>query len=135
MNVQSIADLIGRILIGLLFLLAGISKLTGLEGTSGYIASVGLPMPGLLALGAGLLETVAGATLIVGFQTRWSALALAVFTLIASFFFHAYWSMPAEAQFMQKLMFNKNLAIIGGLLVIFALGAGSLSLDARRAKA
>jgi putative oxidoreductase len=128
--------LIGRILLALMFVLAGFGKLFGgLQGTAGYIASVGLPMPMVLAVGAGVLELVAGLLLVIGWQARWAALALALFTLVASFIFHAYWSLPAEQQMMQQLMFMKNLAITGGLLFVFAFGAGSLSLDARRAAA
>jgi putative oxidoreductase len=132
MNAQGLPLLVARILLAFMFVLSGFSKLTGLEGTAGYIASVGLPAPTLLALAAGVLEVVAGLALIVGFQARWAALALALFTLVATFLFHAYWAMPQEQQFMQMLMFQKNLAIVGGLLFVFAFGAGSLSLDARR---
>jgi putative oxidoreductase len=78
---------------------------------------------------------VAGVLLIIGWQARWAALALAVFTVVASVIFHNYWAMPAEQQMMQQLMFMKNLAVTGGLLFVFAYGAGTLSLDARRATA
>ncbi|HET9820761.1 MAG TPA: DoxX family protein [Burkholderiaceae bacterium] len=132
MNTQGLPLVVARILLALMFVLSGFSKLAGLEGTAGYIASVGLPAPTLLALGAGVLEVVAGVALIVGFQARWAALALALFTLVATFLFHAYWSMPKEQQFMQMLMFQKNLGIVGGLLFVYAFGAGTLSLDARR---
>lgn len=132
MNVQGFPLLVARILLALMFVLSGISKLTGLEGTAGYIASVGLPAAQLLAIGAGVLEVAAGALLIVGWQARWAALALAAFTLVASLLFHNFWAMPQEQQFMQQLMFMKNLAITGGLLFVFAFGAGTLSLDARR---
>jgi putative oxidoreductase len=135
MNTQGFPLLVARFLLALMFVGAGISKLTGLAGTAGYIASVGLPMPQVLAVGAGLLELVAGVLLIVGWQARWAALALAAFTLIATFIFHRYWSMPAEQQMMQQLMFMKNLAITGGLFFVFAFGAGTLALDARRAAA
>jgi putative oxidoreductase len=135
MNVQGFPLLVARILLALMFVLSGISKLTGLEGTAGYIASVGLPAAQLLAIGAGVLEVVAGVLLIVGWQARWAALALAAFTVLASVLFHNFWAMPKEQQFMQQLMFMKNMAIIGGLLFVFAFGAGSLSLDARRAAA
>jgi putative oxidoreductase len=135
MNAQGLPLLIARILLALMFVLSGISKLTGLEGTAGYIGSVGLPAPQLLAIGAGLLEVIAGVMLIVGWQARWAALALAAFTLIASLFFHNFWAMPADKAFMQQLMFMKNLAVIGGLLFVFAFGAGTLSLDARKATA
>lgn len=135
MNVQGIPLLVARLLLALMFVGAGIDKLTGLEGTAGYIASVGLPAPQVLALGAGVLEVAAGVLLIVGWQARWAALALAAFTLVATFIFHRYWSLPAAQQMMQQLMFMKNLSIVGGLLFVFAFGAGTLALDARRAAA
>jgi putative oxidoreductase len=132
MNTQGIAILIGRVLLALMFVLAGFGKLAGLEGTAGYIASKGLPLPMVLAVATGVLELVAGLLLIVGWQARWAALALAGFTVVASVIFHNYWAMPAEQQMMQQLMFMKNLGVVGGLLAIFGLGAGALSLDARR---
>ena len=131
MNSQAIAALIGRILLALMFLGAGISKFGGLDGTVGYIASAGLPLPKLLAIATAVLEVVAALMLIVGWQVRWAALALAAFTLLATLLFHNYWAMPAAQQFTQQLMFMKNLAIVGGLLVVFAFGAGAVSLDHR----
>ena len=73
--------------------------------------------------------------LIVGWQARWVALALAGFTAVATVLFHNYWAMPAEQQMVQQLMFMKNLSIVGGLLMVFAFGAGRISLDVRRASA
>jgi len=124
--------LLARLLMALLFLPAGISKIGGFAGTAGYIGSVGLPMPEVGAAIAILVEVGASILLIIGLFTRPAALVLAVFTLVASFFFHAFWSMPAEAQMMQSLMFYKNIAIVGGLLAIAAHGAGAFSLDAKR---
>ena len=115
-----------------MFVLAGFSKIGGFDGTVGYIASKGLPLPTLLAIGTIALEIVGGLALAVGYKARWAALALAVFTLIASVIFHNYWAMPVDQQRMQMLMFMKNLAVAGGLLMVFALGPGGLSLDARR---
>jgi putative oxidoreductase len=131
-NVQNSATLVGRILLAVMFFTAGLSKFAGLEGTAGYIASAGLPMPQVLALGTAVLEVVGGLMLIVGWQARWAALALAVFTLLAALLFHNYWAKPEAQQMMQQLLFNKNLAIVGGLLMVFAFGAGGFSLDARR---
>jgi len=128
----AIPMLIGRVLLALIFLLSGLSKFGGLEGTAGYIASKGLPFAQLLALATAVIEVGAAALLIVGWQARWAALALAAFTLLASVLFHNYWAMPAEQQMMQQLMFMKNLAVIGGLLAVVAAGAGALSLDGRR---
>ncbi|NIM40735.1 MAG: DoxX family membrane protein [Hydrogenophaga sp.] len=124
--------LLARLLMALLFLPAGISKIGGFAGTAGYIGSVGLPMPEVGAAIAILVEVGASILLIIGLFTRPAALVLAVFTLVASFFFHAFWSMPAEAQMMQSLMFYKNIAVVGGLLAIAAHGAGAFSLDAKR---
>jgi putative oxidoreductase len=124
--------LVGRILLALMFVLAGFSKITGFDGTVGYIASKGLPMPALLATGTIALELLAGLCLIIGWQTRWAALALALFTLAASVIFHNFWAVPADQQFVQQLMFMKNMSVAGGMLVLAAWGAGSLSLDARR---
>ena len=132
MNTQAIPVVIARILLALMFVLAGFGKLTGLEGTAGYIASKGLPAPMLLAVVAGVVELVAGVLLIIGWQARWAALALAAFTVVASVIFHNFWAMPAAQQMTQQLMFMKNIGVVGGLLLVFAFGAGSLSLDARR---
>lgn len=128
---QASLSLVGRLLLALLFLPAGFGKLTGFAGTVGYIASVGLPLPQVGAVLAIVVEILGGIALIVGFQTRLASLALAVFTLVASIFFHAYWAAPAEQQFVQQLMFFKNIAVVGGLLTLAAWGAGRWSLDAR----
>ena len=135
MNAQGIPLLVARLLIALMFIGAGISKFTGLDGAAGYIGSVGLPAPQLLAVAAGALELIAGVLLVIGWQARWAALALAGFTLVASFIFHAYWNLPSAEQMMPMLLFTKNMASIGGLLFVFAFGPGRISLDARRAAA
>jgi putative oxidoreductase len=125
----------GRVLLALIFITSGFSKLGNLDGTAGYIASVGLPAGGALALGAGLLEVVAGLALAIGFKARWAALALGVFTIVAALLFHRYWAMPEQQQFMQQLLFMKNLAIAGGMFIVASLGAGAASIDARLARA
>lgn len=120
-----------RVLLALMFVGAGISKFAGLEGTAGYIASKGLPLAGLLALGTATLEVVAGLALAFGLQARWAAGALALFTVAASLLFHNYWAMPADQAYVNQLMFMKNLAVAGGLLMVVAFGAGPASIDAR----
>lgn len=124
--------LLARLLMAALFLPAGISKIGGFAGTAGYIGSVGLPLPEVGAVIAILVEVIAPILLIIGLFTRPAALVLAVFTLVASLFFHAYWSVPAEQAFMQSLLFWKNVGVIGGLLAIAAFGAGAFSVDAKR---
>ncbi len=131
-TVQNALTLLGRLLFVVLFLPAGIAKLTGFSGTVGYIASVGLPAPSLAAVAALLVEILGGLALLFGFGTRIAALVLAFFTLAASFFFHAYWSVPAEQVMVTQLLFFKNIAIVGGLLVLAGQGAGGWSWDTRR---
>ena len=132
MNSPAVPALVGRILLSLMFLMSGLSKFSGLEGTAGYIASKGLPMPQVLALLAAVVEFVAALMVIVGWRARWGALALIVFTLLASFLFHNFWARPEAQKMMQQQAFMKNMAAIGGLLLVFAFGPGPLSLDARR---
>lgn len=122
----------GRLLLAALFLPAGFDKLTGFAGTVGYISSVGLPMPQLAAAAALVVEIAGGLALVVGYRTRVAALVLAAFTLVASVFFHNYWTAPGEAQMIQQLLFFKNVAVVGGLLTLATWGAGAWSVDARR---
>lgn len=124
--------LAGRLLMAALFLPAGFGKLTGFAGTVGYIASVGLPVPQLGAALALVIEIVGGLALVAGYGTRAAAFVLAVFTLVASYFFHGYWALPADQQMVQQLLFFKNIAVVGGLLTLAAWGAGAWSFDARR---
>ena len=133
-KLQNPLALAGRLLLALLFLPAGIGKLTGFAGTVGYISSVGLPMPQMAAALALVVEIVGGAALIAGYGTRFAAVVLAVFTLVASYFFHNYWTLPADQQMIPQLLFFKNIAVIGGLLTLAAWGAGAWSVDARRAQ-
>lgn len=126
-------DLLGRVLIALLFVPAGLQKISGFAGTVGYAASVGMPMP-QVAVAVGLvIEIVGGLAILLGWQTRWAALILGFFTLVASFFFHNFWAVPAEAAMMQQLLFWKNIAVVGGLLGYAAHGAAGWSVDGRKA--
>ena len=131
-SLQNPLALVGRLLLALLFLPAGISKIGGFAGTAGYIASKGLPFATLAAAIAIVVEIAGGLALIAGFGTRWAALVLAGFTLVATFLFHNFWGMPADQVMVQQLMFFKNIAVVGGLLVLAAYGAGAWSLDAKR---
>ena len=124
--------LVGRILIAFMFMQSGYEKLTDLTGTAGYIASGGLPNSTALAGLTAVFELVAGLAILIGFKARWAALALAAFTLVASFLYHRYWTAPADQQMVVQLLFTKNMAIVGGLLIIAALGAGPASWDARK---
>ncbi|MDZ5449202.1 DoxX family protein [Labrys sp. ZIDIC5] len=117
--------LLGRILIAAIFLLSGFGKLTAPAATAGYIAAAGLPLPYLGVIIAILVELVGGILLILGYQTRLVALAMAVFSVAAAAFFHN--NLGDQNQFIH---FFKNIAMAGGLLQVVAFGAGSLSVDA-----
>jgi len=125
-------SLAGRILLALMFIPAGFGKLTNIGGTAGYIASGGLPFPSVLAVLVGALELFGGLALVIGFKVRWVGLAMALFTLAASMLFHPFWSVPEAQQMVTKLLFMKNISVVGGMLLISALGAGALRLDERR---
>lgn len=130
---QAPLSLVGRLLLALLFVPAGFSKIGGFAGTVGYITSAGLPAPTLAAIVAIVVEVLGGLALVFGVGTRLAALVLALFTAVAAFGFHAFWAVPADQQFMQQLLFYKNIAITGGLLVLAAFGAGAWSVDGKRA--
>lgn len=124
--------LVGRVLLALMFVIAGFGKIAGFAGTVGYMQSKGMPMTEVLAVAAIVLEVGGGLALMAGFETRWAALALAAFTLVASLIFHNFWAVPEAQRMVQNLMFMKNLSVVGGLLVLAAFGAGTWSLDGRR---
>ena len=90
-------------------------------------------MPTLGAILALSVEILGSLALLAGYGTRIAALALAAFTLVASFFFHAYWGAPADQAFVVQLLFFKNIAVVAGLLALASSGAGAWSVDARTA--
>lgn len=124
---NSLAILVGRVLLSLMFIVAGYGKLTAIAGTAGWFGSLGLPAPTVVAVLVGLLELVGGLAILVGYQTRIAALVLAAFTIGATLIAHT-----DLADQVQQLFFLKNLAITGGFLALAASGAGALSVDARR---
>lgn len=130
-SASDVAALIGRVLIAYLFVPSGFAKLMGFAGTVGYIASKGVPLPEVCAAIAVAAELGLGLLVLVGFQARWAALGLAIFTAVITPIFHGYWAVPEAQQMMQKLQFTKNFAIVGGLLAFYAFGPGRLSLDGR----
>ena len=120
---------IGRLLLALPFIVSGPGKLMAPAATAGDMASGGLPNNASLAVAVGLFEIVAALSLIAGFKARWAALALALFTLAASLMFHRFWDVPVEQQFVQQLLFTKNIAVVGGLLFLTGIGAGKWSVE------
>lgn len=121
------SDLAARILLSAMFFMAGLSKIGAYAGTQGYMESQGVP-GFLLPLVIGV-EVIAPVLLVVGWQTRYAAIALAGFTAAAALMFHLNF-----ADQIQSIMFMKNIAITGGLLLLATHGAGELSLDSKLAK-
>ena len=127
-SLQNPLSLIGRILLALLFVPSGFSKIGGFAGTVGYIASKGVPLPQLAAAAIGI-KLGLGLLLLIGCQTHWAALGIALFTVVITFIFHNFWAVPAEQVMAQQQNFFKNMAAVGGLLTVAAWGAGAWSVD------
>jgi putative oxidoreductase len=121
------ADLVGRVLIAVLFVLSGWGKIGGYAGTQGYMQSAGVP-GGLLPLVI-LVELGGGLAIIAGFYTRVVAVLLAGFSVLAALLFHT------GADQIQQIMFMKNVGLAGGFLFLVANGAGRLSIDHLRNRA
>jgi putative oxidoreductase len=128
-NVVNAAALVGRILLAWMFIQSGFGKLTGFEGTVGYIASKHLPLPQVAAAIAVIVELGGGLLLAIGFKARWAALAIGIFTIAAGFLFHDFWNADAAAKMGQSINFWKNITIAGGMLMVFAFGPGRYSVD------
>jgi len=122
--------LLGRILIAFIFIFAGFGKVTGFDGTVGYIASKGLPLPAWAAVAAIIVELGGGILLVAGWKARWAAAAMLLFTAMAALLFHNFWAVPVEQAQNQMIHFMKNVSMMGGLLYVVVYGSGPISVDA-----
>jgi putative oxidoreductase len=121
---------VGRILIALIFVRAGINKLGSIDATAAEMAKGGIPLSNILVYGAIVMELGVGLLLMVGLFARCAALALFFYTLVLALIFHAYWAAPAAQARMQASFFFGHLSMMGGMLMVVAFGAGAFSLDA-----
>jgi putative oxidoreductase len=119
---------IGRALIAPLFLLSGFHKITGFSAVAATLAKAGLPFSEVLAVGAIVFELGGGLMVLLGWRARWGAAMLAVFTIAATLLFHDFWAVDAAQYRGQLNHFMKNLAILGGLVYVIAMGSGPFSL-------
>lgn len=126
-KMRDVALLVARVLLALMFVIAGWGKISGYAGTQGYMEAMGVP--GAILPLVILLELGGGLAIMLGLFTRSIAVLMGGFTLMAAFIFHY---QPAEQ--MQMLMFMKNISVAGGFLALAAAGAGAFSLDARLGK-
>jgi len=126
-TLQNAAELIGRILLSLMFLIAAYGKITGYAATAGYMASKGVPgalLPLVIAT-----ELLGGLAILLGFYTRVAAFLLAGFTILAGTIFHL-----EPSNQIQMIMFLKDVAITGAFLLLVVHGAGAWSVDRRFGK-
>lgn len=121
--------LVARILIGILFLVAGIMKAMNIAGTTAYMTRLGFPAPELMAYLSTVIELASGVLLIIGWQTRRVAWLLVVYVVIATGMAHRFWEYDQAQRVNQINHFLKNLALIGAMLYIVVSGPGSASVD------
>ena len=125
--------LVGRVALALIFVAAGANKLADFGAFSTSLEGMGLPAPAIFAALAVAFELGGGLALALGLQARLGAVALVVFTIVATLLAHRFWEVEdVTAQFVERIMFMKNLAIVGGLLFAVAVGPGRFSIDGRR---
>jgi uncharacterized membrane protein YphA (DoxX/SURF4 family) len=118
--------LIARVCLSLVFLYSGIKNITAFSATQQMIAEKGLPLPGLMLLGNIVFQLIGTISLILGYKLRWGAILLILFLIPTTLVFHNFWANPKET-----ISFLKNVGLIGGLLMLYYTGAGSVSWDAR----
>jgi putative oxidoreductase len=123
--------LIARVLLMILFVIFGWSKLTGFSGTVSYMAAEGAPVPTLSAIIAVVMEFFVAIAIVIGFYTRPLALLLALYTLGTALIGHRFWTMTGDAHMANMINFYKNISIMGGLLLLCVTGAGKYSIDRR----
>jgi putative oxidoreductase len=122
---------LGRIFLALLFVVSGIGKITGYAGTAAVMASKGLPLVDILLPLTIAVELGGGLLLALGWKARWAAAALFLFLIPTTLIFHQFWGIDPKLVQMQKIHFLKNVAIMGGMLLVLAIGAGAWSVDRR----
>ncbi|QJD59813.1 DoxX family protein [Pseudomonas sp. gcc21] len=123
--------LLARILLMILFVMSGWSKLTGFSGTAGYLESLGVPVPMLATAIAVIIEFLVAILILVGFYTRPLAFLFALFVLGTAVIGHDFWTMADAERATNVTQFFKNLSIIGGLLLLGLTGPGKYSVDGR----
>lgn len=122
--------LVGRILLGLIFVVSGFAKLFDWSGSISYMTANGITVvPGLFLLAAVLVEIIGGLSVMAGVLARIGAALLVIFLIPTTLIFHDFWTLEGAQAAQQQATFFKNLAIMGGLLVLVSCGAGRFSVD------
>ncbi|HEU5409736.1 MAG TPA: DoxX family protein [Candidatus Acidoferrales bacterium] len=130
-----VIPLIGRILISVIFLFSGYGKLTSFSGSAAFLASKHFPIPSAMLVGAIIVEIIGGLCLVFGFHARIAAFIMFLYLIPATLVFHNFWALQGAARSDNEIHFLKNIAIMGGLLMVSAYGPGKPSLDERASAA
>ncbi len=125
----SIVPLLGRVLLSPVFIIAGIGKIQVFSGEEAFVASKHLPLPAVALGVAMLIELLGGLAILVGLYARFTAWIVFLYMIPITFLFHNFWTMDGAARADNMLHFEKNVAIMGGLLILAAFGAGAFSID------
>ena len=144
---QGIGTLVGRVMLALIFLMSAIgNKIPNFNGVAGYMASEGVPLAKIMLAGAIAFLIVGSISIILGYKARFGAALLLVFLVLATYFFHDFWTWPENAmwvlslnsdvqmpvQQIEMISFMKNMALMGAMLLIVSNGSGPWSLDNKR---
>jgi putative oxidoreductase len=134
--VQGFLSLVARLMITAIFLSSAVmNKIPQFNAVAGMMEGKGIPQPKILLAGAIAFLILGSLSLILGFRARLGAFLLLVFLAAATYYFHAFWKLPAEEQMPEQIAFMKNLALMGTMVFFLANGAGPWSIDAARTAA
>ena len=130
---EAIGSLLGRVMLVTIFLMSAVgNKIPNFSGVAGYMASEGVPMPKLMLVGAIVFLIVGSLSVITGWQARIGAGLLLAFLVLATYFFHDFWTFEGQEQQMQTIQFMKNLGLMGAMVFLISNGSGALSLEGRK---
>ena len=130
---RGVVTVLGRIMIATVFLLSAVgNKIPQFNTVAGYMEGEGVPMPKVMLAGAIVFLVVGSLSIIVGYKARVGAALLAVFLILATYYFHDFWTFEGQEYQMQMIQFMKNLSLLGTMVFLMACGSGAYSLDLRR---
>ncbi len=130
-GICSFTVLLGRILLSTFFIWNGISNLFGLDEAIKLVAGEQLPYASSIALGASILEVIGGLSLLIGYKARFGTILLLIVLIPTTIIFHDFWAQSGDLFHLHKMMFFKNVSLIGGLLLALAVGPGKCAFDSK----
>ncbi|WP_010584254.1 DoxX family protein [Schlesneria paludicola] len=132
-TIQGLATVLGRVMISTIFVLSAVgNKIPNFKGVSDYMASEGVPQPQVMLAGAIVFLIAGSVSIVLGYRARVGASLLLAFLILATYFFHDFWTMQGQEQQQQMIQFMKNLSMMGAMVFLMANGSGPMSLDNRR---